>query len=361
MIRRWMFLALLAVAAQVAPAQEMESLAPARNWRVLPEEVRASTQTMQLAPVLSGLSAQWELSTTASDWLAVRLPADAPEHVLLAWRTAPRDVRTLVEVHDPATAQWHIIEEKTSGRYMEKADLRALAGKWVRLRFEHDPARGPLTISHIGLYEVRPDRRDDYWLVIGASIQAQSIRQEIFHREVTERYPGYDPLIFNRAVSGWTTTNLLNNVSRFLEEHPEASYVLIHIGGNNVSRDRPYPGGVDQLREELEKILQIIQEDGRIPVLSRLSYRAYKREPLVPPEENGSGPYVENVFDPLIAKYCPRFYDATTGKGVVDAYGWFKEHQDELSTDGIHVNKLGAWSWNRLWAEHAGGVVYGGR
>lgn len=39
--------------------------------------------------------------------------------------------------------------------------------------------------------------------------------------------------------------------------------------------------------------------------------------------------------------------------------GYFRAHQDELVPDGVHVTKTGEESWNRLWAEYAGKVIYG--
>lgn len=146
---------------------------------------------------------------------------------------------------------------------------------------------------------------------------------------------------------------------RILAAHPHARYVTIHIGGNNVSQKRPWPGGADAIRDDLVAILEMVRTAGKVPVLARLSFRAYQGDRPVPPEQNGSGPYVTALYDPLIRQYCPAFWDEKAGRGAVDAYTWFREHPDELSGDGIHVNAKGAESWNRLWAEGAGPVVYG--
>ena len=240
---------------------------------------------------------------------------------------------------------------------LDKFRLNRGKSEWWRVRFTFRPKDEPTQykVSDIALHTLDKAGRKDYWLVIGASIQAQSIRQKTFHDMVAKRFPGYDPVIFNLAVSGWRSDHLREALPGFLKDHPDASYVGIHIGGNNVTQKRPYPGGADELRNDLVAILRMIKDSGKIPILSRLSYRAYKD---VPPEENGSGPYVTAIYDPLIKKHCPEFIDPATGLCVVNGYDWFKAHQDELVPDGVHVNPKGQESWNRLWAEGAGGVVY---
>lgn len=246
---------------------------------------------------------------------------------------------------------------------LDKFVFDSPASTWWRVRwaFRRSVEPSAFKVTDIGLYRLDIPGRKDYWLTIGASIQAQSIRNSVFKAMVRERYPGYDPVMFNLAVGGWRSDHLLKALPGFLKAHPYASYVCIHIGGNNVSQKRPYPGGAEELKADLVAILEMIKASGKIPILSRLSYRAYKGDKPVPPEENGSGPYVTNIYDPLIKQYCQDFFDAESGKGIVDAYGWFKEHPEELSADGIHVNPKGAESWNRLWAEKAGSVIYTGR
>ena len=231
--------------------------------------------------------------------------------------------------------------------------------RWVRLRVVPTEREGQcVTLRDIGLYAIDPGGSNDYWLCLGASIQRQSIRSATFKKMIRQRF-GYDPVLFNEAVSGWTTMDLRKATEEILRRHPRARYVVIEIGGNNITQKRPYPGGADQMRDDLTAILDMIGKAGKMPILCRESYRAYKGERPVPPEENGSGPYLAAVFDPLIKSRCPAFWDAKEDRPRIDPYTWFKEHPDELSDDGVHVNAKGAESWNRLWADGAGPAVYG--
>lgn len=212
-------------------------------------------------------------------------------------------------------------------------------------------------LTWFGLYELRAGQ-GDVWLALGASIQESAFDHGRFKREVRERY-GADPVVLNRAISGWASGHLADALPKLLAAYPEARYVAVHIGGNNVTRARPFPGGASRLRADLIAIIDTIRAAGKEPILARLSYRAYKSRPSVGPARLGSLPYVEALYDPLIAHAMPRFYDHGARRGRVDPYGWFQEHRDELGRDGVHLNAAGQHSWVRLWVEGAAAVVYG--
>lgn len=338
------------------------SLAPQKDWRYIPEKIVASTSTLNAESLFSGKDIVWAIDSGES-WLAIKLPATKkPSRILWTFggfiRRTPEEVslECSADSKTGADGTWLEIEKKTCQWPLEQVVISSKSVPfWYRLKLNTSRSR---KITDIGLYRLDSKLRKDYWLIIGASIQAQSIRNSVFKQMVQDRFPGYDPVVFNLAVSGWRSNQLRQALPEFLKDHPDASYVGIHIGGNNVTPYRPYPGGAKQLEDDLVAIIKMIKSSGKIPILSRLSYRAYKTDPAVPPEENGSGPYVTKIYDPLIQKYCPQFVDPTTGKGLVNGYDWFKEHQDELRSDGIHVTKQGEESWNRLWVEGAGPVIY---
>jgi lysophospholipase L1-like esterase len=337
------------------------SLTPSKGWRVNPSLVVASSAASQLGLLNHGEDASWQPDLSRSEWIAFRLPEPGRFLLTFSVNKAQTPVYAVLERRTVASPVGHW---ETAQVLLPKARLDKFAFdrgefEWWRIRFTFRQKDQPseFKVTDIGLYSLDVPR-PDYWIDIGASIQAQSIRNSVFKRMVKERFPGYDPVMFNLAVGGWNSVHLRKALPGFLKDHPDAQYVCIHIGGNNVTPNRPYPGGADQLKDDLVAILTMIRDAGKIPILSRLSYRAYKGAKPVPPEENGSGPYVTAIYDPLIKQYCPDFFDDATGKGIVDAYTWFKEHPEELSADGVHVNPTGAESWNRLWAERAGGVVY---
>jgi len=219
-----------------------------------------------------------------------------------------------------------------------------------------------LTLRRVRAFRLDAKGRNDAWLFLGASLTVGGIKPPDIERRLRERYPGYRPYVVNEAVSGWTAGRLRRELPAILARHPYARYVPIHIGGNDVSSRRPYPGGAKRLEANLRAILTAIRAAGKVPILARLSFRAYRQKkgrPAVPPEENGSGPYVERIFDPLIREHCPRFFDRRRGIGRVDLYGYYRAHPKEIGRDGVHLTRTGYRSWARLWVELGGAAVYG--
>ena len=349
-----------AAALTLSASASAAGYAPTQGWRATPSGVYASSAENEIAALAKGGDASWSPALSRSEWFAFKLPEGRRFLLTFACPKTETPVYAVLERStDSAGKEWQQTAVQQPKGKLDKFIIDRRKGAWWRVRFAFKQKTEPsaLKITDIGLYSLDVER-PDYWLTVGASIQAQSIRNDVFKRMVQERYPGYDPVMFNLAVGGWRGSHLRKAIHGFLKEHPHARYVCVHIGGNNVSPNRPYPGGAEELTDDLHAILTAIKDAGKIPILSRLSYRAYKGAKPVPPEENGSGPYVTKIFDPMIEQYCPDFFDKKTGRGLVDAYTWFKEHPEELSPDGVHVNPQGAESWNRLWAEHAGGVIY---
>ncbi len=245
---------------------------------------------------------------------------------------------------------------------LQRLDLDPGVSRWIRLHLTN-ASGGSLSVTNIGMYAIDAAGKNDYWLFIGASIQQGSARHSEFKANVTSRW-GYDPVLFNEGYNGWMSSTLRQNLNSILARHPNATYVAVHIGGNDVTAYRPYPGGAGQMYTNIVNILQTIINSNMIPVPARLSFRAYNSDPVVDTignplsETNGSGPYVTAIHDPLILHYAPDFYDSVHQRGSVDMYSYFLEHQSEISSDGIHLNETGKQSWNRLWSEWAGAHVY---
>jgi hypothetical protein len=244
--------------------------------------VAASQNAEQLAGLSGKSTVEWQVSYPGDPWLAVRVPDGLEGPAMLTFSYPEQPVNVAVEAafsHDSTDGSdgtWKAAAPRQLGKRLDKVVLNPADGTWLRVRMLRlDKSLRPVefTLTNVGLYELSETELNDYWVVLGASIQAQSIRQETFHAMVAERYPDYDPVIFNTAVSGWTTTNLLNKLPEILADHPHASYCVIHIGGNNVSGGRPYPGGADRLQGELVQILEMIRAAGKTPILSRLSAR----------------------------------------------------------------------------------------
>ncbi len=344
--------AVVLVAASLCLGACGASLSPRAQWRIIPGHVSVDADDETVLQALED-GIDGKLSATGSAALEIELPASERSAMLTftRHRRSRKTPNSSWSARSRRGRRW--VEFAAGGSFRGGLERVIIPPREVPTVVELRVQGRNLHLRDIGLYEL--GGRDDIWLAVGASIQEGGFTHSVFKQAVREEH-GYDPVVFNRAVSGWTAGKLRKRLPGLLAEHPEARYVAIHIGGNDVSSQRPYPGGARRLERKLRDIVQLVEDSGRVPILARLSYRAYPKPPLVPPEANGSLPYVEAVYDPLIEEMTPAF--STWGCGVVDPYSWYRDHPDELSADGIHPNREGRRSWARLWARQAGDVVY---
>jgi len=344
-------------------------LSPRTEWRVAPIHVTASTNApLIFSNMVAGVDSAFSVSSP-NGWLSVEIPASTQSMMLVF--AAPHALAASADesldstngqngVWTPLTPTF--IRPLETATRQQRLDIDPGASRWIRLHLTN-ASGGNLSVTNIGLHEYDSNGNDDYWLFIGASIQQGSVRHSEFKRHVKERF-GYDPVVFNEGVNGWTSSNLRSQINDILARHPRARYVAIHIGGNDVTNLRPYPAGSGSMFSNITTILQTIINSNMIPVPARLSFRAYNTDPVVDTfsnplsETNGSGPYVTHVIDPLIQQHATNFYDSANNRGVVDMYTYFFNNQGEISGDGIHLTESGRQSWNRLWANLAGGVIY---
>jgi lysophospholipase L1-like esterase len=348
----------LAVASAVLQTEPgANPLAPREGWRAIPERLAASGDAAGAAGLLKGRTCSWR-AAKGDGWIAFRYPDSLRGSTLLTY-SASHPLEAVLETSlnstDGRNGEWIPLDSSVSGPFLNKVDISPMRRAWARVRFKGSPGR----IWNLGLYAPVSGARNDYWLVLGASIQNQSMRHARFNPMVTRRHPKADPVLFNLAVRGWSSSDLLGNLPALLEQHPHAGFALVHIGGNDVTSARPHDGGASVLERNLEAILDHLEGAGIVPILARLSYRRYRGEHPVPPEENGSLPYVTGIYDPLCARRTPDFYDARKGRCAPDFYSWFRERPGELAADGIHLNVRGEESWCREWARVAGDYVYG--
>jgi len=85
----------------------------------------------------------------------------------------------------------------------------------------------------------------------------------------------------------------------------------------------------------------------------RITYRNYK----------GQDPLAEfnpGVYDPLIKKYSPRWYDESKGRGILDPHGFLKAHPEYMASDGVHLTSKGYRAFrNKILLETMLEPVYG--
>jgi len=358
----------------LAEADDEAILQPAKNWRLIPLQIFDSTGSPGVSNLLQGIDGAAGSIAAGGSWtLTVKLPAMA-QPGMLTYSFGDTNVAVSAEESlnstDGSNGTWTNLTAWTyrpKNSYiidrLQKIELSSNAApRWMKLTISNYTASA-IAVSNLAAHQFNAGGTNDYWVWLGASIQEMSIRHGVFKQLVKEQY-GYDPVVFNTAIGGWTSGSLRDNLLAILTNHPHAKYVAVHIGGNDVSGGRPYPGLASGLSNNLEFIYSTIRSLGMEPVISRISFRAYTGDPavvvsgVIVNEENGSLPYNTNLVDRMIMKYSPNFYDFGAGIGKMDPYTYFLNHTNELSADGVHVGTEGKQSWNKLWADAAGDVIY---
>jgi len=202
------------------------------------------------------------------------------------------------------------------------------------------------SLSSIGLRYYSETGDDDYWLVFGASLMSGNVKHSLINASVKSVY-GDDPVVFNLGYPGKTEGWLNDNVELLLSAHTHAKFALLHIGGNSVSRDKPYssltPEEISGINLSYRGIFEKVDNAGVTLIPMSVSFRDYPNEPDVELgcyggglPEYGSEPFNENIFVRAIEDLTPQFYDSTNNIPIIDLYTHVLNNQQILSTDGVH-------------------------
>ncbi|HMO50685.1 MAG TPA: CocE/NonD family hydrolase [Kiritimatiellia bacterium] len=342
---------------------------PRSDWRLPALDVDASANAAAIKTALTNRSDSSMSTGGQSAWLAVNVPALANPAMLTFEANTLISGSALQSFNstDGHDGIWEpipltIYQPNTGPNRLQKLDINWGASRWVRLAITNN-SPAAFTLSSLGLYQLEPGGWNDYWVIAGASIEEWSIRNMTFKGLVQTNF-GYDPVIFNVAFAGSTSTGIFSRLGADLGRHPHARFIAVGGGGNDITPNRPFPGGAAALSNNMRNALSMIVASNRIPILGRLTFRIYSTEPVCDPanvpgsETNGALPYVTAIYDPLTQEFCPLFIDPNTGLNRIDAYTHFFENQNELSPDGLHPNAAGNYSLNVLWSQGAGAVVY---
>ncbi|MEP4199316.1 MAG: hypothetical protein ABJL99_27130 [Aliishimia sp.] len=114
---------------------------------------------------------------------------------------------------------------------------------------------------------------------------------------------------------------------------------VVHTGGNDISGNRPWPGGQTQFSDGYQALMQVITATDQVLPLP-LTKRLYPDAPVVlhgdvVSEENGSKPYNENLIYPAIDQFAPDWRDGTDVP-YVNPYEMADRFPQLLNSDGIH-------------------------
>lgn len=175
-------------------------------------------------------------------------------------------------------------------------------------------------------------------VLIGASIINNSI-DSAYKRGDMERWfaaSGVIATVYDRANGGETSGDLYARMSDLLAEfdgQQSNTVFVMHIGGNDVSTQGPYPGGYTSLNNNVRGIINDTIAEGFKIIPSSITYR-------IPPASNPSEPYNNNPIIPIIAELTPEFM--VGDRPLMDLYTLTYDNQAIWhSVDGIHPTAEG--------------------
>ena len=168
------------------------------------------------------------------------------------------------------------------------------------------------------------------WLAFGDSITQDAFGSPQAWRAVL----GADgPLQINAGVRGDTTTTALGRLARVLDDHPQARYVGLAFGTNDVWGRMP----LAQFKAQLQAMIDQVRAANKVPVLATIPYS---------PESELS----------RLPEYNRAIRELEAANGLNDGpdlYSLVQDNEGYLSPDGVHMTPEGSQAIQRAWAEVA--------
>ncbi|MEM7507415.1 MAG: fibronectin type III domain-containing protein [Pseudomonadota bacterium] len=180
----------------------------------------------------------------------------------------------------------------------------------------------------------------DNVVVLGASLMFRSFGDRAASASAYASAVGFTGTLQPRGVGGDVIDDTIAVYQTYESDFAGSlgsNALIIHTGGNNVSNSRPYPGGDTAISGDLDALITSAKANGDQVILMDLSKRLYSSAPTVVPGQadlNGSLPYNENIWRPLIESELPDWYDQ--GAPVVSFYDFVERYEDVLEPAGIH-------------------------
>lgn len=216
----------------------------------------------------------------------------------------------------------------------------------VRVKFTKDNNTSARTIR-AGLYQ-RPavGVPDDIVLLSGPSLMSPHMVTDMrtsLRTINTQR----DPLIVNMGRAGAVAADVVTEtVIGGLAAYPDAATMVLDIGGNDISNNRPGPGEQMHLPNALSTVLSTLLNYPNCQLyLGSVTWRNYPApnavNDLLNPE-NGSKPYNDNQVGPWIEENTPWAWDDELGIWHLDTYSTLLYYGPTyMNGDGIHLLSTG--------------------
>jgi|GEM_PF-1570942 len=241
--------------------------------------------------------------------------------------------------------EWTIADSIRGNIVTARGHLIDFSGaSWVKMKI----IKGSGHIDEIEVFDASQGD-SDVWFFAGTSITANAFKatppSKNYADLVTMNYPDYNPAIIRGGIGCITSTDFVNNLSKYLKMAKNAHYWAIEMGTNDAWGGTN--GNVSTFKNNMQLVIDSCKTYGIQPIIARM---IATRESVAKWQVN---PDFLKAID-----------DLTLQNNLIpgpDFYTWFLAHQTEINggTDGVHPNATGAASMQRLWAQKMA-PLYGG-
>jgi lysophospholipase L1-like esterase len=288
-------------------------------------------------------------------WLAIEV-GPGPSSVLVTWADAgygayddpgqsPVDyvVETSADSRDGSDGEWSPAATVTGNPVRTRGHRIDFSGQsWVRLTVTAGSGDFPVEIDEIAVFDASDagaDAPEDSWFFLGDSITAGAFAKNAgpfsnFEAKITAARPSFTPAVIGGGIGGELARDGLSRLDRVLELNPDITYFGVGYGTNDSWGNRRLEQS--SFEGDLTTLVERLLAEGKIPVLARIPYAS---------KEHSTLPEFNEVIDRLT-----RDHGLPCGP---DLYAYFKGHEDELNSDGVHPTGYGYQNMNGEWAEAA--------
>lgn len=167
---------------------------------------------------------------------------------------------------------------------------------------------------------------------------------------------GHSIPLYGYATGGAVLADAVEQYQTARAAYPNA-LIFMHLGGNDGTGSRPYPGGVTEFSAGLQALLDVAAGDTRFYPAS-LTFRNYDGTSFEFPDQ-GIRPYNDNLLIPWIAANFPHAM-GPYGRPKLDFYRRvLLDHETWLYTDGIHLGGVGQTEFRQWIVERLADLLEG--
>ena len=294
-------------------------------------------------------------SLSKDSWVAIK-PGEGPSKIFFNWNDpsyawsnemspsqcpnsnpeiTDYDLLTSSNSTNGSDGQWTTALSVHGNTVTARGHLIDFSGKaWVKMSIINGNGR----LDEIEVFDMS-NGAEDIWFFPGTSISANTYKGtppvQNFADLITQVHPAFNPVMIRGGIGCINTTDMVKNLSKYLDIAHGAHYWAIEQGTNDAWGGSNY--NVATFKKNLQIVIDSCKASGINPVLAR----------VLATNSTATNWQVNADFEKAID-------DLTLQNSLIagpDLYTWFLNHPGELNNDGVHPNASGAASIQRLWAE----------